>query len=93
MSTFMNLQMDDDCCELTTKNFNSMNTTDDLSILIPNDLMWNTSNDRCKTLSNGSGNSSLAQLLLNKHTLKSNDHGGGLIETSLDDYNCNDKSN
>ncbi|CAH1164562.1 unnamed protein product [Phaedon cochleariae] len=75
MSTFMNLQMEDDPELVLKAPYIPMNITDDLPLLVSNDLMWSNGDDK-KT-----ENSSLAQLLSNnKHNLKLNDHGGGLLE-------------
>lgn len=86
----MNLQMDDDP-DMATK---YMNTQDDLPLLMSSDLMWSSNDRNDKTIPDN--NSSLAQLLsssVNKHSLKVNDHGGGLIQESLIDDIYNDKSN
>nr|CAH7714477.1 unnamed protein product [Callosobruchus chinensis] len=77
MSTFMNLQMDDETGDMTLRApYIPMDIADDLPLLMSNDLMWS-SNEKKQLPDN---NSSLAQLLsssMNKHGLKANDHGGG----------------
>lgn len=79
MSTFMNLQIDEEA-ELTKAPYIPMNMGDDLPLLLADDLMWN-SNERAKGSPDSS--SSLAQLLcssLNKHS-RSNEHGGGILHS------------
>lgn len=81
ISTFMNLQMEDDPDLLLKAPYIPMNVTDDLPLLMSNDLMWSSNEKKHQQLTENS--SSLAQLLstsLNKHNLKSNDHGGGLLQ-------------
>lgn len=78
MSTFMNLHMDDEPDLAMKAPFIPM--TDDLPLLMSNDLMWSNNEKHKNQLPDN--NSSLAQLLstsLNKHNLKANDHGGGVI--------------
>ncbi|CAH1112318.1 unnamed protein product [Psylliodes chrysocephalus] len=77
-SSFMNLQMDD--VDLLKSPYTSMNISDDIPLLVSNDLMWSTNDKKSHQIINNN-NSSLAQLLsssLNKQ-MKSNDHGGGLL--------------
>ncbi|KAJ8971300.1 hypothetical protein NQ314_000777 [Rhamnusium bicolor] len=81
MSTFMNLQMEDDPELVMKAPYIPMNLTDDLPLLMANDLMWSNNEKNKNQLPDS--NSSLAQLLsssLNKHNLKANDHGGGLVQ-------------
>ncbi|KAJ8924025.1 hypothetical protein NQ315_006802 [Exocentrus adspersus] len=87
MSTFMNLQLEDES-ELSFKApFVPMN--DEYPLLMTNDVMWN-NNEKHKNQS-PDNMSSLAQLLstsLSKHNLKANDHGGGLVQENIDEiYN------
>ncbi|CAG9826478.1 unnamed protein product [Diabrotica balteata] len=87
-SSFMNLHMDEDI-ELLKPPYIPMNITDDLPMLVSNDLMWSTSD---KKTQHSESNSSLAQLLsnsLNKRQLKQSDHGGGILcKQEVDDvYN------
>lgn len=80
--TFINLQMDDDPDLAMKAPYIPMNLADDLPLLMANnDLMWSSHNDKNKSIPDS--NSSLAQLLsssVSKHSLKSNDHGGGIAE-------------
>lgn len=95
----MNLQMEDDPDLLLKAPYIPMNGTDDLPLLMSNDLMWSSSEKKNNGLHQLSeSNSSLAQLLstsMNKHGLKANDHGGGglhLQEQALDFMYNNEKS-
>lgn len=95
ISTFMNLQMEDDPDLLLKAPYIPMNVTDDLPLLMSNDLMWSSNEKKHQQLPEN--NSSLAQLLstsMNKHNLKSNDHGGGLLQeqNTLDYMYNNEKS-
>lgn len=93
MSTFMNLQMEDDPELIMKAPYIPMNNAEDLPLLMSNDLMWS-SNDKSKNLLPDS-NSSLAQLLstsLSKHALKANDHGGGLIQEQSVENIYNEKN-
>ncbi|KAL1513012.1 hypothetical protein ABEB36_002499 [Hypothenemus hampei] len=95
MSTFMNLQMEDDPDMIMKTPYMPMNFSDDLPLLMSNDLMWNT-NEKSKNGTRLTDNSStLAQMLgssVNKRCLKGTDRGGGgtVEETNTDIYN--DKS-
>ncbi|CAH0550232.1 unnamed protein product [Brassicogethes aeneus] len=86
MSTFMNLQVEDD--ELALKApYIPMNLAEDLPLLMSDDLMWN-SNDRDKSIP--VTNSSLAQLLsssVNKHSLTPKDGGLTSIDEILNEKN------
>lgn len=92
----MNLQMEDDPELILKAPYIPMSGTDDLPLLMSNDLMWS-SNEKKHQHQLPESTSSLAQLLstsMNKHILKSNDHGGGLLQeqTSFDDIYSNEKS-
>lgn len=93
MTTFINLQMEEDP-EMTGKApYISMNNADDLPLLMSSDLMWSDNDRNDKTIPDS--NSSLAQLLsssVNKHSLKVNSDGGLLQEATMDDI-YNEKSN
>lgn len=81
MSTFMNLQMEDDDLAMKAP-YIPMNMADDLPLLMSDDLMWNT-NDKEKVIRDSS--SSLAQLLsssVNKQSITTKDHGGGMLNDS-----------
>lgn len=82
----------DDETDLTMKApFIPMN--DDLPLLMSNDLMWSNNEKHKNHLPDN--NSSLAQLLstsLNKHSLKANDHGGGMIREQNVEEIYNEKS-
>lgn len=91
MSTFMNLHMDDEPDLAMKAPFIPM--TDDLPLLMSNDLMWSNNEKHKNQLPDN--NSSLAQLLstsLNKHNLKANDHGGGVIREQNMEEIYNEKS-
>ncbi|XP_056638030.1 hypoxia-inducible factor 1-alpha-like isoform X1 [Diorhabda sublineata] len=89
-SSFMNLQMEEDV-ELLKPPYISMNITDDLPLLVSNDLMWSTSDKKIHNHHHSdNNNSSLAQLLsnsLSKHQLTQKDHGGGgmMYKNDIDD--------
>ncbi|KAG5869153.1 hypothetical protein JTB14_024877, partial [Gonioctena quinquepunctata] len=87
MSTFMNIQMEDDAELVLKAPFIPMSISDDLPLLMSNDLMWS-SNEKKQM---PDSNSSLAQLLSNKRNFKATDHGGGLLQEqdSDDIYNKN----
>ncbi|XP_076268178.1 HIF-1 transcription factor component sima isoform X3 [Rhynchophorus ferrugineus] len=91
MSTFMNLQMDDDPDLAMKAPFIPMNFSDDLPLLISNDLLWNNNEQILNQNRIPENNSTLAQMLsssVNKHTLKSSDRGGGTLEdNNIDIYN------
>lgn len=85
--------MDD--VDLLKSPYTSMNISDDIPLLVSNDLMWSTNDKKSHQIINNN-NSSLAQLLsssLNKQ-MKSNDHGGGLLRKhELEDmHNMKSKS-
>lgn len=91
MSTFMSLQMEDDPDIIMKAPYISMNTCEDLPLLMSPDIMWNT-ND--KKSNGGNNSSSLAQLLCSSvKQIKNTDHGGGLLQTDqmMDDI-YNEKS-
>lgn len=83
MSTFMNLQMDEDSDLVMKAPYIPMNFSDDLPLLMSTDLMWN-NNDKNKSNTRISDNSStLAQMLgssANKRPQKGTDRGGGTVE-------------
>lgn len=93
MSTFMNLQMEDDPDLNMKAPYIPMNNCDDLPLLVSQDIMWNNStNERNK--SNVTNNSSLAQLLcssVNKQ-MKSDEGGGVLLSNKIIDDLYMDKS-
>lgn len=91
ITTFMNLQMEDDPELLLKAPFIPMNVTDDLPVLMSSDLMWSSNEKKHHQLPEN--NSSLAQLLSTSMNKKMNDHGGGLLQkqTTLDDM-YNEKS-
>lgn len=91
MSTFMNLQMEDDPDLVMKAPYIPMNFSDDLPLLMSNDLMWN-NNEKNKNHTRVPENSStLAQMLgssVNKRSLKGTDRGGGTVEeTNVDIFN------
>uniref|UniRef100_A0AAR5QG54 Uncharacterized protein n=1 Tax=Dendroctonus ponderosae TaxID=77166 RepID=A0AAR5QG54_DENPD len=82
MSTFMNLQMDDDPDLVMKAPYIPMNFSDDLPLLMSTDLMWN-NNDKNKSNSRVDSGSTLAQMLgssANKRPQKGTDRGGGTVE-------------
>ncbi|XP_030765742.1 hypoxia-inducible factor 1-alpha isoform X3 [Sitophilus oryzae] len=91
MSTFMNLQMDDDNDLVMKAPYIPMNFSDDLPLLMSNDLMWNNNEKNLSPNRIPENNSTLAQMLsssVNKHSLKSSDRGGGTMEDSnIEMYN------
>ncbi|XP_025831402.1 hypoxia-inducible factor 1-alpha-like [Agrilus planipennis] len=102
MSSFMSLQLEDDDPDLLMKApYIPMDMGDDLPLLIPDDLVWNSSAEKkcTKEMEKAAPdvNSSLAQLLCsstNKHGPKSIDKGGGNsmqidYESFPEDKKCN----
>lgn len=83
--------MDDDPDLVMKAPFIPMNFSDDLPLLISNDLLWNNNEQILSQNRIPENNSTLAQMLsssVNKHTLKSSDRGGGTIEdNNIDMYN------
>ncbi|ERL92447.1 hypothetical protein D910_09761 [Dendroctonus ponderosae] len=93
MSTFMNLQMDDDPDLVMKAPYIPMNFSDDLPLLMSTDLMWN-NNDKNKSNSRVDSGSTLAQMLgssANKRPQKGTDRGGGTVEETNADV-INEKS-
>lgn len=97
MSTFMNIQIEEDPDLVMKAPYIPMNMGDDLPLLISEDLMWSNS-EKSNNSCNKSGtetSSSLAQLLsssVKKSSITGPDHGGGISKTkSLDDFH-NEKS-
>lgn len=95
MSTFMNLQMDDDTDLIMKAPYIPMNFSEDLTLFMSNDLMWN-NNEKNKSQSRiPESNSTLAQMLgssVNKRTLKGTDRGGGTVEETNPEVYTNEKS-
>ncbi|XP_060536115.1 hypoxia-inducible factor 1-alpha [Cylas formicarius] len=93
MSTFINLQMDDDQDLMGKSPYIPLG--DDLPLLFSSDIMWNDNEKNGGEIPES--NSNLAQLLsssVNKHSLRANDHGGGIIDktNNLEIFNNNIKS-
>lgn len=72
---------------------------DDLPLLMPDDIMWNSNScdnkNRHSTSCSEGGGSSLAELLsssVKKSKLKSNDHGGIMIKNKVIEDFYGDKS-
>lgn len=86
MSTFMNLQMDDETDLVMKAPYIPMNFSDDLPLLMTNDIMWNNNEKNHKTTQSRrseNNSSTLAQMLggsVNKRTIKTSDRGGGTLE-------------
>lgn len=87
--------MDDDTDLIMKAPYIPMNFSEDLTLFMSNDLMWN-NNEKNKSQSRiPESNSTLAQMLgssVNKRTLKGTDRGGGTVEETNPEVYTNEKS-